>query len=132
MDHAMNGCALTGHCFNHHSDCHTRWEAVRIKHKIGYKSGFGKWQIFSGIFLRTNALLTGTRGKFITDSRPPSTNKVEHHTQVCCPDELPPTHDNLLLNDLKDRKVCRPEYEQDIQNPMHPVTIDVLQLFSLW
>lgn len=36
VDQTVQAATLAGHGFDHHSNCHTRGETVRIEHDVGY------------------------------------------------------------------------------------------------
>lgn len=63
----MDGGGFSGHYFDHHGDCHSGGEAVRVENDVGDETGFREREVFGGPFLGADAFLTGAAGEFVTD-----------------------------------------------------------------
>lgn len=67
----MSVCAggFPRHVFNHHSDCHTRGEAVRVEQYVRDQTRLCERQILSRPLLGADALLTGAGSELVTHCR---------------------------------------------------------------
>ena len=60
---------LSRHSLNHHSNCHSTWETVRIENNIREQSARCPRDILARPLLAANTLLTGARRELVADTR---------------------------------------------------------------